>query len=362
MPTCGWIQETAIDRFYERGASNVSYEPAPPPVYSCRVCKQEFKSITERDFHELTHPIRNPLIAVLGKEIGSNRFVVKHALKYSDIECKFVDKIILNGVRLKSAAELKELIAKEKQKFFSIELINDVMHKKIEIEMQVAEHHELKNIDELFLKWFRFDDFNEYSIEQFIVDAQHYKTADLYVDGIVRYLQGIMAKDNRTTNISFEDYYKRFNQALDRLTGYRTALSNALIQLIKFNLNDFTRTNLICGIPILDQSLDLFEHKKSDVSDISSSIEQLSLPVDNTTGFIFDELIRNFEHYSLTELEYIIEQNNNRNISLQDRAKIHFIAYKKATDVKDEAKVIYYAKRIKFDGVFAIEHSEVKDK
>jgi len=86
------------------------------------------------------------------------------------------------------------------------------------------------------------------------------------------------------------------------------------------------------------------------------------LPVDNTTGFIFDELIRNFEHYSLTELEYIIEQNNNRNISLQDRAKIHFIAYKKATDVKDEAKVIYYAKRIKFDGVFAIEHSEVKDK
>lgn len=359
MPTCGWIQETAIERFYERGI-DVTYKPAPPPVYSCRVCKQTFKLITERDFHELSHPVKNPLLVIAGKEIGSNRFVVKQALKYEDIECNFADEIILNGTKLKNIDEFKNIIADERHKFFSIDLINDVIRKKLEIEIQIADPLELQGIDELFLKWFRSDDFNEFSIEQFILDSQQYKTAILYVDGIVRYLQGIMAKDNRTQYIEYEDYYMRFNQAFDLLSGYNTVLSNALTQLIKFNLNDFSRSSLTCGIPILDHSLDLFEHNEFvDVKTYPMN-QKLRLPVDNITGFIFDELIQNYKSYSLSELEYIIEQNNNRTISLQDRAKINFIVYKKATEAQDEIKIIHYGKRIKFDGVFTIEISEVE--
>jgi hypothetical protein len=51
MPTLGWIQETGLDRFWERGSEPGS--SVLPTFYACRYCNQVFESIAAREQHEI---------------------------------------------------------------------------------------------------------------------------------------------------------------------------------------------------------------------------------------------------------------------------------------------------------------------
>jgi hypothetical protein len=66
MPTLNWIQETAEDRYWERGSSGSEIVNS---VYNCRVCGNAFISISERDRHEVEHPVQNPAIFINNKEV-----------------------------------------------------------------------------------------------------------------------------------------------------------------------------------------------------------------------------------------------------------------------------------------------------
>jgi hypothetical protein len=358
MPTVGWILETAIDRYWERGR-NHSGEDAKPIRYKCRVCHEDFASSTERDFHELTHPVRNPMLIIGGSEVSSSRLLIKHKIEEFSVECKFTDKLIVNGRLLENAEIFNKILSEAEEQFFLIELVNEVMHKRLEIDVKIAKSEDLVAVDELFLKWFRHDDFNDYAIEQFIADTKNYTSVVLYVDGIVRYLQGVMAKDLRTKVVGYEDYYKRFNQSLDLLLGYDTPLSQSLTQLIKFSLNDFTRNSNRCGVPSLDKALDLFEHKENAnmFTPTKAPLVKLplvKLPVDRMTGLILDNYVAMYEQYSLEQLEYAFEQNNTKTLSQQDSAKLYYLAYCKAIAGDFQDKITHYSRRLKFDGAFEI--------
>lgn len=352
MPTVGWIQETAIDLYYERGAS-ADPEESKPKVYPCRHCGQEFDSPSERDWHEIEHPITNPMLVIAGREVQSATFKVTHRMQPEDIEAAFVEKFMLNNKNVHSLDVLRRKLCSAKQQFFDIELYGKETKKAVSIDVQIADPDKLAEVDTKFRQWFSDDDFNGDVVTRFIQDTEHLQGCMWYRDGLVKYIQGIMAKDHRADFLSFEEFSARLNQSFSLLSAYKTPLAISLCQMIKFIMNDFRLPTKTSFIPALDIALKFF-NKETSTGTLTSLKGQLGLPADYASEIILNRLVAHYQNFDFEELMKEVTLINRSHLSLQDKQKLDYLCYRKAEDEANPEMIKHYARRV----INVIEFSE----
>ncbi len=349
MPTLNWIQETAIDRYYETGFDKKE-SALSPATYPCRQCSEVFKTIQLRDIHELGHPVKNPRFCIQGKELIGKEYTITTKLSREDIKANYIDYIKINGT-VSSLDDLSTILSSESNNYFEISYSNEeTAEKRVNIHICIADNDELNSIDSYFEQYFSCDDFTGKEIEKFRVATQNFNSTKNYANGIISYLHGIMAKDQRAERIGFEDFFNKFNQASDSLQNYRTSLSIALRSVISFNYNIFENT--ITGMLALDQAISFFQDNHVTMKEANSIEKSLRLPVDSATAFIVEDLISYFDKKSLEDIETTIRYFNDQYTSQQDLSKLSFIAFKKAINEGNKLKIDFYSKKLKNDSVF----------
>lgn len=347
MPTLNWIQETALNRYWERGSQENGEKIES--VYSCRICGQHFNSIYDRDQHEISHPVLNPTIFVAGKEICGESVDITSELAQQAIYLRNVEYLSINGIECQEE-ELGKRIVSEKRTFLDVRYGNANIEKRLKIRICIADIEELKSVDEAFLQCFESGYLNDTLIVAFTEKVRNFETVGSYCDGLVRYLQGLMAKDNRSELYGFEAFVERFNQATGALRNYETGLSHAVRAVVNFNRNDFGSIHR-SGIPMLDCAVRFFQG--GELLEANSSGATHILPVDFATESIMSRLLFLYRKGSLGDLEAEIETFSPKYLSLQDRSKFEYVCWRKSIQINNRDAEKSYLRRLRHDEVFS---------
>ena len=121
---------------------------------------------------------------------------------------------------------------------------------------------------------------------------------------------------------------------------------------MSFNNNFFEETKT--GILVLDKATSFFNNKFINSNDFHPPTSgYIKLPIDLSTAFIVDDLIGHFYKTDLIDIESKISSFNSKYLSQQDRSKIEFIAFKKASIEENSFKIDIYRKKLKNDSIFS---------
>jgi hypothetical protein len=347
MPTVGWIQETALDRFWETGSAQGW--SAVPVSYPCRYCDLSFASIMLRDRHEIEHPIQNPVLYFQDRDIAGNYLRITAPLRPGDLGARNIGELTINGDEHQSVDELFKRMQAVQKGYFTVSYGNSALQKTLKIEVCIADKQELTHVDQAFALHFSKDDFTSSDIAAFIDNVKQYRTVSEYTNGLVRYLHAVMAKDRRSDTMPFEEFDTRFNQALQSLQEYRTSLSMAIRAVIRFNRNDFAPLTA-GGLPEVDAAMQFFRGGRYASSELAES--SVRMPVDFATEFTLKELLGSYQQASLQDMEQQIAALSANNLSLQDRSKFDYISYRKAVEQDDVCGMNRYRRKLRFDDVF----------
>lgn len=348
MPTVGWIQETGWDRYYERGAEGTAEHKTPE--YHCRMCGVTFGSVSERDQHEIGHPVLNPTLFINGKEVCSERLDITASLDNESMYFRNVDFILVNGVECIGALGLQALMAQHKNAFLDVSYGNSNIDRRVKINLCIADEKELREVDDTFSQCFGSSELNDRSMIAFTEKVRSQQTVKNYSDGLVRYLQGVMAKDNRSGFAGFEAFTERFNQATQSLKSYNTVLSKAINAVVNFNRNDFSAIQY-SGIPSLDNALEFFLGGKIVEGFQSDEVHQL--PVDYATESVLNMLLKSYKNSNLLDIEAEFKGFSPHYLSLQDKAKFDYICWRKSLQEGRVEAQKKYRNRLKHDDAFA---------
>lgn len=176
------------------------------------------------------------------------------------------------------------------------------------------------------------------------------KSVQKYADGLVRYMQGLMAKDSRDDGDFFETFLERFNQSAEAIKQYDTEISRSVRAVIDFNRNDFMAISKT-GLPLLDSATDFF--KGGAIGRGQGVSGSKHFPVDYASEIIVTKLLPIYSSGSLVDLESEILKFSSKWLSLQDKMKFNYICYRKSVDVQDLQAAKSYKKLLKYDDAFS---------
>ncbi|WP_226420707.1 hypothetical protein [Vibrio sp. E14] len=329
-------------------------------LYACRFCSATFATDHLRVSHEWDeHPSKNPQLHIFQKAVGSTRLVIHTKLSPEDIELTYCDQIFINGEAI-DIDVAPELLSSKHKYFFEVRAVNQGVTREFKIDIDVADSNELEQVDKLFWVILSRDDFTEELVTQFVKSCADFNTTVEYVDGIVKYLQGIMAKDGKAQVLTFEDFDKRFNQARSKLQQFNTPLSRAIQSVIDFNQNQFGTTGLE-SVPFLKQAMALFLNDRSLYVDKGLQETTKKLPVDRMTALLVDDVINNFDEHSVDSIQEFLDRLPRRNISLNDRQKLQFLLVKKAYNTGHKTIIKPLIKRLASADTFNLNFIEETD-
>jgi hypothetical protein len=326
-----------------------------PVVYSCRYCDSNFTSDDLRVRHEWEkHPTKNPTLRIKGREITSSRHHIRDSISIDDIELSNVQKMYINGVET-DVEELYTCIAGKPIQFLKIDLFNRKIQKTFELDITIPKSEEIEKVDEFFWLFLSRDDFTEELIDQFIKSTSELRTVKWYVDGLFKYLQGIMAKDGKTKFITFEDHEMRFNQAHSILSTYDSSLSKAVVALIDFNKNYFKTRVAGKTLPYLTTALMFFSGEVCNNKTDSSSDASKSIPTDRMTSLILECVYDEFNSSTLEFIQERVSRLRGDTLTLQDKSKLDYILFRKAVMENDSVEIAKSRKKLKYNEVFNLD-------
>ncbi|MFL9765101.1 hypothetical protein [Vibrio cyclitrophicus] len=326
-------------------------------AYSCRFCNSTFATDNLRIQHEWdVHPSKNPQLHIFKKPIGSTTLTVHTKLSPDDIEFTHCEQIFINGKEIDLDIAPDQLASKDKH-FFNVVAMNKGSTREFKIDVDIADPIEIAKVDEFFWMFLSRDDFTEELITQFIHACSELNSTVNYVDGIVKYLQGIMAKDGKTQVLTFEDFEPRFNQSRSKLQQFDTPLSKAIQAVIDFNQNQFDSRGLETT-PFLNKAMAFFSNNP--IINLEDAIlsRGKKLPIDRVTALLVDDVIYDFDEHSIESIQEHIERLPRRNVSLSDRKKFQFLLLKKAYNTGHSEIVKKMKKRLSSDESFDLTNIE----
>lgn len=270
MPTVGWIQETAIDRYWERGDLREQYPPTPK-IFYCPYCTRHFESNGKFSTHiSVDHPIERPLLLIHSRVAHSEQ-TVRSLLSRDAIEVTHVNRIRVSkdgeGSRECSPDELRMRISGNENGYYSITLSNSDADKERTVEanyivrIKIVDEAELDRVDEHFIRALAIDDPTMGNVRRFSDACAKYSDADEYASALAVYVTSVLIKDqNENTRVSLPlfNYKEKMQQALETLHDFDRPIPRAICASIKFNLNDFRNPPLASGAVILDAANKFF--------------------------------------------------------------------------------------------------------
>jgi hypothetical protein len=270
MPTVGWIQETAEDRYWERIGLGYQY-PTRPEILYCPYCTSQFESTGKLSTHvSVDHPIERPLI-FFSNRLSVSELIIRSPINKDEIELTHVNliKVCKDGGESEelSPDELKNELSNNDQGHYSIKLFNGdpirdrIIEANYIVIIKIANQFELDAVDECFIHTLAKDNVAMSDVRHFADACAKYPSADEYSNALSVFVTGVLIKDqNENTGVTlpFSFYKEKMQQALETLRDFDRAIPKTICASIKFNLNDFGRSPLTSGTELLDVANEFF--------------------------------------------------------------------------------------------------------
>src|SRR3990172_3086142 len=251
MPTLGWIQETATERFWE-GMTPLLFPPHT--YYPCPYCEKHLRSTSEVEEHvNSSHVLDLPVLLVRGNGLPAEITI------RSPVDAEEVRLLNCTGCEVRrngklhrmSSRAFSEQFAKEDCAVWKIHLTNTHgssggrADRQYEVDFRIPNRSELDTIDEAFIKHLAVDYPGHAGIVRFEAETRPKPPAGDYARALVNYVIGLMIKEYQSdlvAPIAFEDYKRKFLEALDVLREFSRPVAQTVVSCIHFNLNSFAGT------------------------------------------------------------------------------------------------------------------------
>lgn len=327
-------------------AGRINYEPLKR--FYCYRCKVNFDSQELLAQHLWDkHPTRSPVLILGERELSSTRHTVRSQGSLEQIFVLNAELIKVNDNTV-SLKGLNKLISSATNQLFQIEIINEGIHKRFELDVKLVSDSDIQNIDQCFFDCFNNSQLTNEGIQTFIKLTSGYSAADEYVDGLVNYLVGLQAKVGRASVITFEEHIEKLNQAFSVLAEFKSPLAIAVCDIISFMMNalsEVSATGSLIQVNSTTQFLLTGQHSGLPNKNFSSIAQ---LPIDNATHSLI-ELI----NHELSEFEQISDVEKKvsalfkqYDFSSNDKSKINLLLFWKSCELGDRESQKKYKKRL----------------
>jgi hypothetical protein len=270
MPTVGYILETAIDRYWERGGSEEQY-PLQPKMYECPYCNQKCESTNQLSTHiSIDHPVERPIIRIYNKEATPEQ-TIRSSVIAQNIDLINVRKIVVrkNGGKSQewTQDELKANLSNRENAHYVITLVNtDSLDERpvqtdYTVNIKIPDQTEIEAVDENFIHILAIDNAEMSDVNRFSDVCSKYQSATEYASALADYVIGVMVKDQNPSSgitLPFKKYPEKMQKALATLHDFDRPIPRVICASIKFNLNDFRIPPVPCGVKLLDDINDFF--------------------------------------------------------------------------------------------------------
>ena len=222
------------------GLDDDVYIPPPPLRYFCEHCSASFSGLDELRRHRFEkHPLRQPALLVRGRSVGSVPLAIVTPLKATDVAVEDATLCVING-RQVTPSGLSVCLASMTHEFVELELHNEGTKICCRLDFRIADEEHLAGVEAAFLRMARDRTLNLDATARFIQDCSGFTSATPYVNGICRYLTGVMAKErSQDSGLPMDKYIECYLQASDELAGYDRPIAQSVRALVAFHFNHF---------------------------------------------------------------------------------------------------------------------------
>ena len=304
MPTFGWIREDALDAFYEGTARIDATRVSPQPIFRCPFCSE---LLTNRkllqDHVSSMHHVERPVILIGGHEPGK-RTIIRSNIESQSIEIANTTSVKIGrdgGASHKiQVHKLVELLVGIRQGEVSLVLANNSQNNaapvitSYEISIKIADLQELKDVETAFSDIIMASTISRDAIGRFLDDSRSKGPGFEYATGLAEYSLGVLLKerpDTESLTTPFSRYREEYGSALQRLADFERPFARLVSDIIRFALNDFSKTSAKTGFWELDLANSLLSNPNNKTplpSDDSKATRRPICPVDHGTGQILD--------------------------------------------------------------------------
>jgi hypothetical protein len=253
----GFWQTGYLDQVLD-GVDQGKYGPDQVPPL-CELCGEVFSSLDQlRDHVFNTHPAGSPELVIAGRLAARQGEVIRSSGLLAGILALDTTRASLNGQDI-APDGLSDAMAKAGNGRHRITLWRDRVMNQYVLELDMADADAVRIVDEMLKEFFASGDLTVGSISTLSGSCSKVKSAKSYLEGMVQYCFGVLAKDQRgDTDLSREDYVERFNLAAYALQGHSTLVARAIRTVIALDQNVFDIAPAALDIPVLARSFDFF--------------------------------------------------------------------------------------------------------
>lgn len=229
-----------MDFHQHAGLDEYVYQPAPPTIYVCEQCGQQYPDIEGLRRHRFEqHPLRQPSLLVRGRAVGQLTLTVMTPLRPSDVVAEDSTYCKVKGQAI-APELLGACLAEMTHEFVDIELGNQGTITHCKIDFRIAGEADLLGVEAAFIRMARDRVLSLDAVSRFITDCRGFASATPYCDGICQYLYGVMAKEKSPdSGLPPERYVEKFSQAAETLAGFDRPLAGMIRALVAFHFNHF---------------------------------------------------------------------------------------------------------------------------
>lgn len=250
MPTLGWIQETAVER-YLTGTEQPLVDPNPS--VPCPHCDRLFFTVDDLSEHlGIDHPLSIPIILIGSRTAGKENVVRQKAQKgfFRLLNCTSC-AISKDGSAMTQIdpIEIPIRLAAERDSTCDIILSNErtedgnVASTSVRISFRAPDEKVLEVIDSEFVRRLAVDHPRISDVDDFRRACSQSPAAIDYASALGDYVIGLAIKERHPdvgVFLDFEDYKPKFTSALDVLQGFSRPVAQSVAAVIRFDFNDFS--------------------------------------------------------------------------------------------------------------------------
>jgi hypothetical protein len=310
MPTYGWIQESSWDAFLEGTQRTPDPGPPSPPTFRCPFCDSILSSPAQLQNHVSgDHFVARPILLIGGIEPtetsvirsprGIGTFFIANATN-AEIE---VD----GGAQVPIAVTgLARELSKLKQGEISISLSNTSQVRAMpvtthyDISFRIADAAKLRNVEAAFSERIMSSTLSRALIEHFLHDPRCRHAGSDYAEGLASFTLGVLLKERPSSEYlttPFARYRESYGSSLRILDDIQRPFARLISNVVRFALNDFTKSDAPTGYWELDLATALLrdpELKDLPCEPGPETLRREVCPVDHGTGQILDLAVRMF--------------------------------------------------------------------
>ncbi len=249
MPTVGWIQQTAWDRYSDAFPFQHDWKPEP---IRCPLCNRSFLERAALSTHlGVDHPLKLPMLRI-GGQVGFSAFLVREetALNDSEVFSATECRLSTNGGAgiVVAPNQLAQRLLAAGNAHHRVLLRNDreidgrKAETELEIRVAIPDPKVLEQIDAAFLKGLAVEHPTIADVDHFLQAVPHDPVASDYSGALADYVVGIIIKEqDRAAGAvaSFDVFKDKLGSARRVLTDFKSPLSQAVLAAIDINLNHF---------------------------------------------------------------------------------------------------------------------------